>query len=114
MSMERIYRRLRLKRKSRAGRPSASPEFCNAIALAQASDRGRRQPIPAFTERVNVADNGIDAEWEREFTADELGSVPGSYLRTGSNVFQYKKREAGRGNRNKGIAALVGHVIDIG
>jgi hypothetical protein len=87
--------------------PERFAGFCNAIALAQATDGGRRQPIPAFTERVNVADNGIDAEWEREFTADELGPAPGGHLRVGSNVLQYKKRDAGSGNRNKIIAALV-------
>ena len=39
--------------------------FCNALAWA--STWTAAQSVPAFTERVNVADNGIDAEWQGEF-----------------------------------------------
>jgi hypothetical protein len=39
------------------------------------------QMLPAFTERVIVADNGIDAEWQGEFAEGKAGEV--SFLRAG-------------------------------
>jgi hypothetical protein len=45
--------------------------LCNAVAWASSGLKGWRQTIPVFTERVHVADNGIDAEWKRILTAGE-------------------------------------------
>jgi hypothetical protein len=44
--------------------PGRFASLCNAVAWAHA---GRRcTSLPSFTERVNVADRGIDAEWQTE------------------------------------------------
>jgi hypothetical protein len=37
------------------------PSLCNSLAWAYA--KGISASLPSFTERVNVADLGIDAEW---------------------------------------------------
>src|SRR5215813_11248510 len=63
--------------------------LCNAIAWAL-TWRGV-QTLPAFTERVIVADNGIDAEWQGELRVGDVTTGP--FLRAGVNVFQYKKRD---------------------
>lgn len=63
--------------------------LCNAIAWAVAWPTA--QAMPAFTERILVRDNGIDAEWTGEIAPDAV--VAGQLLRVGTNVFQYKKRE---------------------
>ena len=63
--------------------------LCNSIAWA--TTWAGVQTLPAFTERVLVADKGIDAEWIGDM-APGL-ALSGSFLRSGSNVFQYKKRE---------------------
>src|SRR5579859_3166077 len=47
-------------------------QLCNAVAWALTWGTGENS-IPAFTERVNVADGGKDAEWSREFA---VGVVP--------------------------------------
>jgi hypothetical protein len=87
--------------------------LCNAIAWANAW-RGT-QALPAFTERVNVADNGIDAEWQGEFSAQNL--QPSGLLTPGVNVFQYKKRETTEQSRARIAASLVdvlrGAIIDV-
>ena len=70
-------------------------------AVAWASTWREAQTLPAFTERVIVADNGIDAEWQGELAAGE-----GSFLRAGVNVFQYKKREVATQQRGTIVAAL--------
>ncbi len=64
--------------------------LCNAIAWA--STWAGAQSLPAFTERVIVADNGIDGEWSADLSREAAASS--LYLQTGLNVFQYKKREA--------------------
>ena len=76
--------------------------LCNAIAWAKAWRA--TQALPAFTERVNVADNGIDAEWQGEFSAQSL--QPSGLLTPGVNVFQYKKREVTEQARTKIAASL--------
>jgi hypothetical protein len=73
-------------------------------AIAWASTWREAQTLPAFTERVIVADNGIDAEWQGELAAGEAGE--GSFLRAGINVFQYKKREVATQQRGRIVAAL--------
>jgi hypothetical protein len=56
---------------------------------------------------VHVADNGIDAEWERVLTAGEAPTALEPLLQLGLNVFQHKKRGAGPGNRADIVSALV-------
>lgn len=63
------------------------------------------QGIPAFTERVNVADNGVDAQWIGSVTLG-IGAQP-SLLRDGTNIFQYKKREVTEQSRAGIVTALV-------
>src|SRR6267378_7766914 len=63
--------------------------LCNAIAWASAWQG--TQALPAFTERVIVADNGIDGQWQGDLSSTTL--QPNSFLAPGVNVFQYKKRE---------------------
>jgi hypothetical protein len=75
----------------------------NAIAWATAWQD--TPTVPAFTERVNVADNGVDAQWTGMI---ELGdAAQPSLLRTGSNVFQYKKREVTEQSRVRIVTGLV-------
>jgi hypothetical protein len=73
-------------------------------AIAWVSTWQSTPTLPAFTERVNVADNGIDAQW---FGTIELGdAVRSSLLRSGNNVFQYKKREVTEQTRGRIVSAL--------
>ena len=92
--------------------------LCNAVAWASPNVTGWRQTIPVFTERVHVADNGIDAEWQRVLTAAEAPTPPEQLLQPGLNVFQYKKRGAGPGNRADIVSTLVAElrraVLDVG
>ena len=81
--------------------------LCNAVAWAHAWPGSEQQATPSFTERVNVADNGIDAEWQRDFSAGELSAAAILSLRIGTNVFQYKKRGAGPANRNSFVSVLL-------
>jgi hypothetical protein len=75
--------------------------LCNAVAWAQS---WRDVPsVPAYTERVLVADNGIDAEWLREFEVAPAGSAR---IRAGVNVFQYKKRASDPASRNRAFNGL--------
>jgi hypothetical protein len=77
--------------------------LCNALAWALAWQSA--QSIPAFTERVNVADNGIEAEWTGELRGGDLTSS--LLLRAGVNVLQYKKREVSERSRAQIVANLV-------
>lgn len=74
--------------------------LCNAVAWG--ATWAEVQTLPAFTERVIVADNGIDAEWQGEL--EGLGE--GAFLRNGTNVFQYKKREIAQQRRQTTVTAL--------
>jgi hypothetical protein len=76
--------------------------LCNAVAWA--STWREAQTLPAFTERVIVADNGIDAEWQGELVAGGAGA--GSFLRVGINIFQFKKREVASQRRGAIASAL--------
>src|SRR4029077_6856745 len=76
--------------------------LCNAIAWATAWSE--TQALPAFTERVIVADNGIDAHWQGELPP--ATSVSGPLLSAGTNVFQYKKREVTKQSRGQIVASL--------
>ncbi len=77
--------------------------LCNAVAWAL-TWRSGPSSIPAFTERVDVADNGVDAEWSRAFPDKTVPSD--GLIRPGLNVQQYKKRTGGPANRGSVIARL--------
>jgi hypothetical protein len=87
--------------------------LCNAIAWASAWQGA--QALPAFTERVIVADNGIDAQWQGEFASE--GLPPSIFLAAGVNVFQYKKREVTEQTRAQIAASFVsdlrGAILDV-
>jgi len=76
--------------------------LCNAIAWAVAWPT--TQAMPAFTERVLVRDNGIDAEWAGEIAPEVM--VAGQLLRAGTNVFQFKKREVADESRAGIVSTL--------
>ncbi len=63
--------------------------FCNAVAWCSA--RQRCSTLPAFTERVNVKDKGIDASWNVTLLDDQ--EFASGLLGPGWNVFQYKQRD---------------------
>ncbi len=74
---------------SRQFTPTQFAALCNAVAWATA---GRRCPsVPSFTERTNVKDHGIDAEWEVEMPND--GNYASPLVGPGWNVYQYKQRD---------------------
>jgi hypothetical protein len=72
--------------------------------IAWASAWQSTPTLPAFTERVNVADNGIDAQWFGTIELDDAARP--SLLRSGNNVFQYKKREVTEQTRARIVSAL--------
>jgi hypothetical protein len=84
--------------------------LCNAVAWASRRLKGWRQTIPVFTERVHVADNGIDAEWQRILAAREAPTSLEPLLQPGLNVFQYKRRGGGPGKRADIVRGLVAEV----
>jgi hypothetical protein len=70
--------------------PERFASMCNDLVWASS---GRQFPgLPSFTQRVNAADSGIDAEWEIEI-ADGERALPTPIVGPGWNVFQYKKRD---------------------
>src|SRR5678815_4054610 len=77
--------------------------MCIRDSIWAGGDR-RRETVPAFTERVNVKDTGVDAEWEIDVPAGATGA---GLVNDGWNVYQFKQREvtAGRG-RSDVIARL--------
>jgi hypothetical protein len=68
--------------------PAGFASLCNAISWASA--KKRPSSLPSFTERVNVRDDGVDAEWDTELPEDDYSSP---LLGPGWNVFQYKQRD---------------------
>jgi hypothetical protein len=70
--------------------PERFASMCNDLVWAVSGRRFTK--LPSFTERVNAADGGIDAEWEIEVT-DSDGALPTPIVGPGWNVFQYKKRD---------------------
>jgi hypothetical protein len=73
-------------------------------AIGWASTWQSTPTLAAFTERVNVADNGIDAQWFGIIELDDTARP--SLLRSGNNVFQYKKREVAEQTRARIVSAL--------
>ena len=98
---------------SRQFTPQKFASLCNAIAWASAGQRC--SSLPSFTERVNVADSGIDAEWQTELP-DDCRSCS-ALLGSGWNVFQYKQRDIFSQGRDKTFsnlkAGLKGAVKDL-
>jgi len=68
--------------------PREFASLCNALSWATA--QYTCTSVPAFTERVNTRDEGIDAEWTT--TLPEEGAYRSPLLGPGWNVFQYKQR----------------------
>jgi hypothetical protein len=70
--------------------PERFASMCNDLVWAVS---GRQfSKLPSFTERVNAADGGIDAEWKIEVPDDD-GALATPIVGPGWNVFQYKKRD---------------------
>jgi hypothetical protein len=71
--------------------------------------------MPSFTERTNVKDQGIDAEWQIEMPDD--GNYASPLVGLGWNVFQYKQRDIfaqGRANTFSTLmSGLKGAVKDL-
>jgi hypothetical protein len=59
--------------------------------------------LPSFTERINVRDKGIDAEWDTELPEANYSSA---LLGPGWNVFQYKQRNIFGQGRDRTFATL--------
>ena len=75
--------------------------LCNALTWATSKPAGVAQV--SFTERIFVADSGVDGEWEIE-----LAAVPqehGVFLGAGRSVLQYKQRDVS-GGRNRVLPDL--------
>jgi hypothetical protein len=68
--------------------------LCNAVAWAYGRIAGLRQL--SFTERVNVRDSGIDAEW---FITAPPEMLDTPLIKDGLNVFQYKQRDVSARSR---------------
>lgn len=81
--------------------PAGFASMCNAIAWTSA--KRRPSSLPAFTERVNVRDAGVDAEWETELPEGDYASA---LLGPGWNVFQYKQRDVAAVGREKLFSRL--------
>ncbi|QIN84411.1 hypothetical protein GBA63_18520 [Rubrobacter tropicus] len=81
--------------------PAGFASMCNAIAWASA--KRRPSSLPSFTERVNVPDGGVDAEWETEVPE---GDGTSALLGSGWNVFQYKQRDIATANRGTLLSKL--------
>jgi len=76
--------------------------LCNAIVWGTS---GRHcSSVPAFTERVNVADGGRDGEWSVALSEYPASRSP--LLGPGWNVFQYKQRDITAQNRNKVLSNI--------
>lgn len=77
--------------------------MCNDLVWAVS---GRQRPtLPSFTERVNAADGGIDAEWQIEIAETDRG-LPTPIVGAGWNVFQYKKRDVIAQDRKRIISNI--------
>ena len=74
---------------SREFTPTRFASLCNSLVFALS---GQTPPgLPSFTERINVKDGGIDAEWNVEFPSEMQSNSP--LIQKGWNVYQYKQRD---------------------
>jgi hypothetical protein len=81
--------------------PAGFASMCNAISWASA--KKRPSSLPSFTERVNVRDDGVDAEWDADLPEGDYSSP---LLGSGWNVFQYKQRDIAAVGREKQFSKL--------
>lgn len=81
--------------------------LCNDIILASAG--GNTTSIPSFTGRLDVNDNGIDAEWAIDYPSDDSSSSPllPPLLRPGWNIFQVKQRDFSVQDRKNIVSNLI-------
>lgn len=79
-----------------SGNPEWFTRLCNALLWAAAREvRGYLPRLPAFTERLYAADQGVDAEWQVDLTPEVAEARVPAFLRVGWNVFQYKTVQLG-------------------
>jgi hypothetical protein len=76
--------------------------LCNSLAWAISAPDAAT--VPSYTERVNVADGGIDAEWTTPAGAG--WAATSTLIRPGWNVFQYKQRRIVAQGRDTTFDAL--------
>lgn len=86
---------------SRKFSPEKFASLCNALIWA--SSGKKCTSLPSFTERVNVKDGGIDAEWDVELE-DNNYILP--FLDSGWNIFQYKQRDVFANGREQVFSGL--------
>ena len=91
---------------SRQFSPEQFASLCNAITWASSGQQCLS--LPSFTERVNVADGGIDAELAVELSPDI--PVVSPLIGGGWTVFQYKKRDITARDRDNTFSGLKGSV----
>jgi hypothetical protein len=94
--------------------PDRFASMCNDLVWTVS---GRHfSTLPNFTERVNAADGGIDAEWQIEVAESDRG-LPTPIVGPGWNVFQFKKRDLIAQDRKRIIAnvksSLKGSLINL-
>ena len=81
--------------------------LCNSVAWAQRGSTA--SSIPSFTERYEVAEGGIDAEWNA-FEVPAASPLGSPLLVKGWNVFQYKQRNILAKGRKECFTSLKGDV----
>ena len=83
--------------------PERFASMCNSLVWAVS---GRQYPgVPSFTERVNSADGGIDAEWDVEIV-DDSRTLTTPIVGPGWNIIQYKKRDVIAQDRRRIISNI--------
>lgn len=76
--------------------------LCNALSWKEAGCACIA--LPSFTERVNVADGGIDGQWENELSDSVESKTP--LIGPGWTVYQYKQRSITARDRKSIISGL--------
>ena len=76
--------------------PKEFASLCNAIIWGISNKQCLS--LPSFTERTNVKDGGIDAEWINEFSSDSGYTSP--LIMGGWNVYQFKQRDISSSSRD--------------
>jgi len=85
--------------------PTDFVRLCGALIGKALADRVGSFTLPVISERINVPDRGVDAE----YTTAETPSVPetGGLIGPGRTVFQFKYRDASATNRSATVQRLV-------
>jgi hypothetical protein len=76
--------------------------LCNSLSFS--ISKPAVSSLPSYTERVNVGDGGIDAEWTVVQDASWAATSP--LIGLGWNVFQYKQRNVTAQGRDKTFTSL--------